>query len=60
MAARAIPPNARGEWRRANDAEMQTQTLDRHPLHCARYAPRYASSFVTRASKCCVTSPADA
>src|SRR5258705_6225939 len=29
-------PNARGEWRRTKDVEMQTEALDRRPLHCAR------------------------
>ena len=30
--------NNRGEWRRANSAEMPTETPNRRPLHGARYA----------------------
>jgi hypothetical protein len=28
-------PNARGEWRRGKGVEVQTETLDRRPLHRA-------------------------
>ena len=36
--SRIYPPNARGEWRRAKSAKMQTETRDRRPLHCACWA----------------------
>jgi hypothetical protein len=31
-----VMPNIRGEWRRARDTKMQTETLDLRPLYCTR------------------------
>jgi hypothetical protein len=31
-----LPPNAHGEWRRAEGGRMQTETSNRRPLHCTR------------------------